>query len=173
MGTRVFRAEEGFEPVDLLKYARGHLYSAEVLFGTAFQSFDSAGHLAHLAIELLLKAAILHASGSFPGEHDLGRLLKTAANAGLSFQQTGDLEGVLFLLDGFKESRYPNPLAPVQIGNADLPGIQKLWNALLAQLPSDLRDAWEQADHITKGGRVLMVRDDSKPGATPSGPRTT
>lgn len=156
---RTFYAADGYDAVDLLRYARDHLYSAEVLFGTAFQCFDSAAHLSHLAVELLIKSAILHGTGSFQAEHDLDQLLTTAAKAGTAFNLSNQHQGTLFLLNEFEDCRYPNPESPAQIGNGDLQPILQLWNELLSQLPDALRQAFENADQLTKGGRILMVRD--------------
>jgi len=161
MSQRVFRSTDGYEPVDLLKYARGHLHAAEVLFPKDHHSLDSAAHLSHLAIELLLKAALLEAQGTFPGEHDLNALLVELANAGRALSITQRNAETVALLDSFQECRYPNPREPIEVGTEDLPAIQQLWDDLLEQLSAPLRTSFLEADQLTKGSRILMVKRDA------------
>ena len=165
--VRQFKADAGYESVDLLKYGRGHLHAAEILFLQDHHCLDSAAHLGHLAIELLLKAALLHKSGSFPAEHDLSALLQEAATAGLPFTLSEDQRVLLGAISPFEECRYPNPDNPIEIGTKDLEMIQQLWDTLLDQIPLELRAAFLEADQITKGGRTLFVNTPpSEPGAT-------
>lgn len=165
MGPRQFDKGQGYDPVDLLQYANGHFVSAEVLFSTSAFCFDSAGYLAHIAVELLLKAAILHTAGAFPGEHSLQTLLETTVDSGHQFHLPNNLQGTLYLLDRFQDCRYPSPSAPVQIGHSDLAPIRELWHELTRQLPPSLSQAWEAADSFNKGGRVLMI--PSRPTGAP------
>lgn len=166
MGVRVFRSSDGYDPVDLLKYGRGHLHAAEVLFTEDHHCLDSAAHLGHLAIELLIKAALLHRRGSFPGEHNLTKLLAEASLAGISLHLDDRATELLKVIAPFEECRYPSPHQPVEIATEDLRKLQELWDTLLAQLPDGLRNAFLTADQTTKGGRALFVEaPDHNPGA--------
>ena len=71
---RVFRLSDGFQPAELIRYGVDHLRAAERLFAGSPLFDDSAGYLAHLGIELLLKSMLLHADGRFPEEHRLQQL---------------------------------------------------------------------------------------------------
>jgi len=118
-----------------------------------------------LAIELLIKAALLHQQGSFPAEHNLQKLLTEASAAGLSFQLDANAQALLASIAPFEESRYPNPRSPVEIGTEDLRKIQDLWDTLLDQVPEDLRRAFLGADQTIKGGRKLLVKESGTDGA--------
>lgn len=157
MGLRQFRRKDGYEPVDLLNYAHGHFVSAEVLFSTSAFCFDSGGYIAHVAVELLFEAVLLHLTGAFPGDHGLGTLLASLERAGHQFMLQNELQGGLYVLERFEHCRYPKPDAPVQIGHSDLAEIRQLWDALVGQLPAPLHDAWHASDRSSKGGRVLMT----------------
>jgi hypothetical protein len=74
---QVFTAADGFEPEDLLQFARGHAASANRL-RAHFEFYDSAGYLLHLAFELMFKAITLKDSGRLEAEHDLRRLIRKA-----------------------------------------------------------------------------------------------
>lgn len=166
MGARVFRSTEGYDPVDLLKFGRGHLHAAELLFTEDHHCLDSAAHLGHLAIELLIKAALLHKRGFFPGQHNLPKLLAEASLAGISLHLDDRAAELLKVIAPFEECRYPRPQQPIEIATEDLRKLQELWNSLLAQLPDDLRNAFLTADQTTKGGRALFVEEpDNNAGA--------
>jgi HEPN domain-containing protein len=161
LSTRVFRLEDGYDPVDLLKYGRGHLHAAEILLRKDHHCLDSGGHLGHLAVELLLKAALLHHNSEFPAEHDLFKLIRLTGSAGIVFNLSTDAEQALIAIAQFEDSKYPNPTAPVEVGTEDLALIQTLWDELLEQLPASLRDPFLTADQTVKGGRQLFVKPPS------------
>lgn len=165
MSKRVFRLKDGYDPVDLLKYGRGHLRAAEILLRQDHHCLDSGGHLGHLAIELLLKAALLHQESEFPAEHNLCRLIQLAESAGVAFSLSNDARKSLAAVAQFEDSKYPNPSAPVEVGTEDLALIQTLWDEFLEQLPASLRDAFLTADQTVKGGRQLFVKPSHTNGA--------
>lgn len=84
----MFRRKDVYEAVDLLAYAKDHYAAARLLFGQnrGLHYYDSAAYLAHLAIELLLKAVSLHLSDQFQGLHDLERLADLARKDGPAAQ---------------------------------------------------------------------------------------
>jgi len=164
LANKIFRVSDGYDPVDLLKYSRDHLLATEFLFGSHFQYFDSAAHLAHLSIELLLKAALLDRDGQFQAEHRLSKLIDQLQAGESSFTLSERGKTTLPLLEQYEGSRYPNPLNPIDVGNEDLPDIRALWEELVTQLPKSLLDSFRSADKLTKGARVLMVKDkDARP----------
>ncbi len=76
MGKPKIYTKEDCAPEDLLQYALDHIDAAELLIKTDLRFLDSAGYLAHMGIELLLKSWILHISDSFKGIHELIELFK-------------------------------------------------------------------------------------------------
>lgn len=73
--AKKFTEKQGYSPRDLFHFGIDHLESGRILYtqGPA-SSFDSAGYLAHLGIELLLKAWHLHQFKRFENEHSLVKL---------------------------------------------------------------------------------------------------
>ena len=156
---KLFRATDGYSAADMLRYARDHFSAAQHLYRARFEYFDSAAYLAHLAVEILLKACLLHLSGAFSDTHILRDLVKDIRNAGGRFDLANSDEMALYLLDYFAASRYPVPAAPVQVGSADLATISAFWNHCVSQLPADLVAAYEGLPAGVKGGRQLMVKN--------------
>jgi len=91
--------------------------SSLVLFDASPYCYDSAGYLAHLAVELLMKALLLELTGSFPREHSVRRLGKRLETLGATFHPNAGR--ILELLDEFNELRYPRPAPEVEIGDDD------------------------------------------------------
>jgi hypothetical protein len=56
---KAFSAKDGYAQIDLVQFSRDHLFAAETLFNLDVRTLDSAGYLAQLGIELLLKALLL------------------------------------------------------------------------------------------------------------------
>src|SRR5438445_6467993 len=135
-----FTAADGYTTRDLVTYARDHMASARVLFQKSFHCYDSAGYLSHLGIELLLKAFLLHHTGRFPGEHDLGCLLRLVQEHDPTITLSDAEQGLLSQEDPFNFRRYPVPTNPVPIGDEDWDGIEQLWHALTRRLPPVLKE---------------------------------
>lgn len=53
---RKFKISDGYSVGDFLHYRFDNIAAAELLLGTNARYFDSGGYLAHLGLELLLKA---------------------------------------------------------------------------------------------------------------------
>ena len=100
-----FTAADGYTTRDLVTYTRDHMASARVLFQKSFDCYDSAGYLSHLGIELPLKAFLLHHTGRFPGEHDLGCLLRLVQEHDPTITLSDAEQGILSQEDTFNFSR--------------------------------------------------------------------
>ena len=153
----MFVRAEGFSPVELVGAGRDHMRAAKRLFDSDDPFlFDSAGYLAHLSIELVLKALLLDLTGRFPAQHDLEKLSRLLAEElpGFGFSDAG--QRILVTLNAFGELRYPSPRDPVEIGSDDVELILELWSAMWEALPEELRPKREPQGVVTKGGRVLM-----------------
>jgi hypothetical protein len=53
--AKTFTAAGGYTQLDLVQFSRDHLFAAQKLFNLDVRTLDSAGYLAQLGIELLLK----------------------------------------------------------------------------------------------------------------------
>lgn len=65
--ARKFTVEDGLVPVDLLHCGLDHLAASKALFKLSPAGFDSAGYLAHIGVELLLKAWLLYGTEGVRG----------------------------------------------------------------------------------------------------------
>jgi len=153
-----------FNAEDLLKSGIDHISSAEYLLVSKDpRMYDSAGYLAHIGIELMIKAWLLHANSEFEGIHplrDLFEQLKESVPA-LHFSETE--HQTIDYLSNFVELRYPNKIRPVEIGQEDIEQIYDLANALWQQMPDNLVEQYEALPSNKKGGRVLMIRPSHIP----------
>ena len=153
-----FRVSDGFEAKDLLKYARDHLASAELLFKRNPLCYDSGGYLAHLGLELTLKSILLKLNREFPVEHDLKTLYNLAKKSG-AIPIKEDEEKILKKISQFFRLRYANPQRPIEIGNDDWEAIERLFfSLLLANFPNDILSKLDDCNHYKKGNRVLMMK---------------
>ena len=161
MKRQTYKREDGYTPADLFAYAKGHLSAAKLLFDSGFPFFDSAGHLGHLAIELLLKALLLHRVGSFPPSLSLCEIGSLVERAYPGFRFTAAGQQRLQLLTRFNWMRYPTPKHPIDIGTKDRDLILELAYAIAESFPEELSQWLADTDRgcIVKGGRVLMVRE--------------
>ena len=166
--VRMFGSADGFTGRDLIESARDHMYAALVLFQSSPVCLDSAGYLAHLSIELLLKAMLFGLNGEFPAEHDLRQLFRALQREVPGTSLTARGERALDLVNKFGGLRYPQPGAGVEIGSDDVDLIVSLYNSILSNVPDEIRPVQEPHGPVTKhGNRVLM----KKPLATPPNTR--
>ena len=155
---RIFTTADGLVPVDLLHSSVDHLKAAQKLFDSSPSFFDSAGYLVHLAIELMLKAWLLHSAGEFKGHHGLRDLHTDLVREHSARNLTAGESDTMTLLDRYSDLRYPNRNDPVEVGNESVQGIDNLFDAIFNQLPQELLDAFAIVNPLEKGGRVLMKR---------------
>lgn len=74
MPPRIFTTADGLLPVDLAHCGLDHLTAAQRLFNSDPSHYDSAGYLAHIGVELLLKGWLLETTGRFEAIHNLGEI---------------------------------------------------------------------------------------------------
>ena len=153
-----YTRDDGFSTRELLYYAWGHLASAKVLFERSFDCYDSAGHLSHLGIELVLKAFLLHDVGSFPNEHNLLKLHSEIKKSCRTLNIGVDHEKTLERLNPYISIRYPTPEQPIEIGDEDWDAIERLFAALRSAMPSELQQELQNRNRTLKGGRILMSK---------------
>jgi HEPN domain-containing protein len=164
MSQRRFSRSEGYNERELLLAAADHLKAAGRLFHGGFHDIDSAGYLAHLAVELLLKAPLLFRVGEFPDSHDLLGLAREVEDAGVPLALSAADQAVLKRVAGFVRLRYPNPIKPVSISSEDAPEIVGLAAHIISRYPPALREISDHAydfdsdGRFRKGGRTAMLK---------------
>ena len=160
--VRIFKRTDGFDPMDLLHSSYDHHRAAMELFKGSPSFFDSAGYLAHLSVELLLKAWLLHEAGQFPGHHLVCDLHATLVADYGAIPLTPEEAGILMLLDQYEQLRYPNRNDPVEVGTERVQDIHDFVMALRCELPQALQEQMNSVNPLEKGGRVLMKRKIGK-----------
>ena len=116
---RNFTRADGLVPADLVHCGLDHMTAALVLFDTDPSHYDSAGYLAHIGVELLLKGWLLEAAGSFRGSHKLGPLYRELVESHGAPRLSSDAGAMLEKLDSYEVLRYPNRDQPTEVGNED------------------------------------------------------
>lgn len=152
---KTFKISDGFQPTDLLKYASDHLASAKLLFETNPLCYDSAGYLAHLGLELILKSILLNLNGEFPAEHNLEILYNLAKKAGAHLLERKE-EKALAKISQFFYLRYVNPQNPIEIGDDDWKMIEKIFFSLLTNFPNNIMSEIHNSNYYEKGSRILF-----------------
>jgi HEPN domain-containing protein len=159
--AKKFTKTDGLEPADIVHCALDHLSAAQFLFESNPIHFDSAGYLAHLGVEMLIKAWLLESVGEFEGIHNLQRLYSTL----IEHRETEILGGIkleiLQKLDKYEQLRYPNLNTPTEVGDDDWQNITALVGHLCRSMPPEIyKDLTEinknESMPVRKAGRILM-----------------
>ena len=159
---RWYPKKDGWSVEELCHSANDHMVAAMHLFDTKNpQVQDSAGFLAHLAIELLLKAGLLHQKGKFPNEHDLARLRGHLAKVNCPIDLSAEHNAAFDRISSFHKLRYHDPAGLPTIGHPDREVTHKLYLFLVAKLPVPLSQAIADIDHTRKSGRRLYRKPES------------
>mgnify|MGYP003602247316 FL=1 len=154
--TKLYTHEDA-SCLELLRYGRDHISASTHLFVTDdLRLYDSAGFLAHLGIELYLKATLLHLTGYFPSGHFVADLALEINKA--SSLISDEIVGELKWLDSLWNLKYPNLKAPVELGTEDVWRFTELVKALILVLPDGLMQQLRDSDPTEKGGRLWMER---------------
>ena len=103
--ARTFGIKDGLVPSDFLHAALDHIAAAQALFTTNPSHYDSAGYLAHIGVELLLKAWLLEAAGQFEGIHSLQTLYTQLTQKHQAPKLEAQQTAVLRMLDQFEQLR--------------------------------------------------------------------
>lgn len=158
-----YRAEDGFQTLDLLHASRDHFISSEKLFKLGeIEYLDSAGYLAHLSVELLLKAFLLHKTGAFPETHSLKGLIGQVVVHFPAAKQKGVNYGyrsILISLDRFYELRYPNRGKSPGVSKGDFEAIEMLYEQLKGAMPEPLQEEFQSISKTEKYGREIRKRN--------------
>jgi HEPN domain-containing protein len=156
--VRKFTKEDGVEAGDLLHCGVDHLSAARYLFAASPSFYDSAGYLAHIGIELLLKSWLLEVAGEFPGIHNISELWSTLMNDHGGPALSEDESRLLTKLDQFETLRYPSRKVPMEVGTEDWEMIDVFSEKVRGCMPQSI-EVPEAADKLVrKVGRVLMKK---------------
>lgn len=154
-----YTEKDGYSIEDLLHFGYGHVDAARALFRSDPAFLDSAGYLAHLGVELVLKAWHLAWFGQFDNTHDLIELFAALKKKDGALDIGAENEAFLTKLDKFYLLRYPRRRAgAVEVGSDHREPLDALLDALLKAMPKELIEGYEKLDRTKKGGRVLMKK---------------
>ncbi len=153
---RLYRAEDGYVPEDLLQFGLDHLEAALALGNGNWEHLHSAGYLAHLALELLFKSWLLEQMSTFPKTHSLRKLRQDVQKIDNSFKLTKPHNKLLDYLDGLYELRYPNRKNPTEIGQEDLKLVEELVGEIWKRLPQTLTDKYKNIPTNRKPGAPVL-----------------
>ena len=160
--ARVFTKDDGLIPVDLVHCALDHLSAAQALFNSSPDHYDSAGYLAHIGVEMLLKGWLLEVSGSFKGTHNIKELYNNLIESGVAQELDDNNISILNILDGYGKLRYPNLNAPIEVGDKDWIGINNVIKIMCRSLPPEIEEELSKINQsdkhepVRKAGRVLI-----------------
>ena len=164
--AKYFLLKDGYTVEGLLQSGFDHLDAAYELFENSYRFLDSAGYLAHLGFEVIIKSYILHMFGCFENEHSLVRLCAKIREKDAKFLSESTSETFLSDLDSFYELRYPHPGRPggrVEVGGDMVPNIKALEDSIWNALPEQLRSSYAEIDHTRKnGGRIMRIPKSCK-----------
>jgi HEPN domain-containing protein len=162
--VKKFTRAQGFSEKDLLHSAMDHMASSQVLLGIGYHGLDSAGYLAHLTMEIFLKAFLLHRDDEFPETHKLENLINRCLSDDFKFTLDQESAELLKKLDRFNDLRYPDPDDPVSVSTEELESLPRVATAVLANFPDSLINELDHLDDpqpdgtFVKGGRVFMIK---------------
>ena len=156
--VRTFTNKDGIEAGDLLHCGADHLSAAEYLFSCSPSYYDSAGYLAHMGIELLLKSWLMEAAGEFPGIHRLSDLWDALVHSHGAPALIESESQMLTKLDQFATLRYPNRNAPTEVGTEDWEEVKAFASKLRDLMPQSTKIPDSADNLVRKSGRVLMKK---------------
>lgn len=155
--VRWFSRQQGYKVRHLVEYAADHASSARILVRSGPFCFDSAAYLAHLSLELLLKALLLDRLGQFPAIHSLVALQEQLERADSRCSVGPEDRGVLTTLDTFSRARYPVPRQEIGVGEDDVEFARRLYDRLVKHVPRHVFRP-RRGRAVKKGRRILMKR---------------
>jgi HEPN domain-containing protein len=161
-GPKVFTPAD-YKAADLLHAGIDHLDAAAALSGGSYRYLDSAGYLCHIAIELMLKAWVLHSTGRFEGTHPLQAQIGVLSREDYPLTLTERQREILNYISSFSELRYPSLKHPVEIGTDDIELVMEVAEEIWQQIPKELVEAYEAIPGHKKGNRVIMRRRKDLP----------
>ena len=149
---------------DLIQYCVDHLKTAEKLYEMSdrwtWEYLHSAAFLSHLAIELLLKACLLHFENQFPAVHDLKRLFGRLRKKGINI--SNENKKWLYYLNECNALRYPNEMARTEVDVSHWKNTKALFEELRAKVPIEIRElvvTHERYRSNEKSGKTIWPKN--------------
>jgi len=158
-GKRKYSVIDGYTSKDLIHYGIDHLIGANYLFKLGHRAYDSAGYLAHLGVELIMKAILLFTQGHFTATHDLWSIYTDLSSLRKKWNLPKKHIDTLKFLNIFYELRYPKLKKPVEVGSDAWPRIEALFANLKKRMAKSLQAEIANINIFEKGGRILMSRE--------------
>ena len=161
--AKTYDYADGYRSAGLLQAAADHLSAAQTLFKDEnVEHLDSAGYLAHLGVELMLKAMLLHTVREFPETHSLeglyGDVVPHYPKAKLRGCES-PYRGILIALDKFYALRYPSLPESPGVSRGDWSAIKLFVDRLREAMPTELRKEFDARGQAEKSGRIVLDRD--------------
>lgn len=157
-----YTAQQGYSIRDLIHFGYDHLNTGLSLLAVAPPStYDSAGFLIHLGIELLLKSYKLQRDSYFKDTHELIDLIND-----LRILLNKNEIGLVEKIQKFHDLRYPKLPTNCPIGMSDINKIKKFAFDLIDKFPYECQRAFHGnfqmalsgENYLTKGGRTLLLK---------------
>ena len=161
MPRKYYKAD--YNPEDLLQSGLDHLSSSEVLLKSHPNNYDSAGYLAHMAFELMLKSWILFINSEFEAIHSLPKLIEEVKKLDPDFSLNEREQQTLTYLSNFVELRYPSANNPIEIGGDDIEQLNDLAEKIWQGMPEALVQNYQNIPAGKKGNRTLISRPSDIP----------
>lgn len=156
--AKYFNASHGYSCKELLHAAADHLFAADLLYQSGVRCLDSAGYLAHLSVELILKAVLLDLESQFPGIHNLEELYRHVTTRDSGFKLDYPSESVLEALNKYQNLRYPQPKNMPGVAAGDREAVRRLVDQIKARMPDTLVEMLIQPSEVSKSGRSIITR---------------
>jgi HEPN domain-containing protein len=160
--VKYFKAAQGYSCEELLHAAADHLFAADLLYQSGVRCLDSAGYLAHLGVELILKAVLLDLEGQFPGTHDIEELYGRTVTHDSGFRLDHPSESVLEALNKYRNLRYPQPRNMPGVAAGDREAVNRLVHQIKARMPDALVEMLTGPSETVKSGRSIITRKDRR-----------
>ena len=158
--VKYFKVSHGYSCEEMLHAAADHLFAADLLYQSGVRCLDSAGYLAHLSVELILKAVLLDLEGQFPGTHDIEELYGRTVTLDSDFRLDHPSESVLEALNKYQNLRYPQPRNMPGVAAGDREALSRLVDQIKARMPGTLVEMLTRPSEVFKSGRNIITRKD-------------
>ena len=156
---KVCKRSDGFNEEDLLHFGYGRIEAAYALFNNDPKYLDSAGYLAHLGTELVLKACHLYHFDQFEESHNLINLFDKLKSHDNSYDIEQKSIDFLNELCKFYLLRYPRRgEGPIEVGSDMVDQLTDLLESLWQVFPDKIVEEYNQIDTTKKAGRILMEK---------------
>ena len=157
---KIFTRSDGFNEEDLLHFGYGHIEAAIALFNDDPLFLDSAGYLAHLGTEVVLKACHLNVFDQFQETHNLIALFDELKTHDSAFDIEPENFDFLKKIDKLYLLRYPRKKeGPIEVGSDMLSQFKGLLESLWQVFPEKIIEIYSRIDPTKKAGRVLMEKN--------------